>query len=284
MGDLDLFNKLIRDSILSTTYQIDEVSDHRFYFENRYAEAIKEYYELTYRKSNEFELFGTSKGFNCYKICSVASSARLCFLLLGDDLNSRFEWHLLNATSKKENWEKPSKNDAQLDAFDFHTYYECKCQEILEHKTPLPVSYSKCLEKNFGIKDLSVNGRNILATMKEFHLGSSDKNYLHTYFDIKQLFTHLCAIIKDNKELENRKLQYIFFTPKKELMKGTEFEKAYEELQSEINDIVSSDVIKIAKEKFNIDFGYEFISVDDDRLNKDPQSLLKYLKENRTND
>lgn len=282
MSDKDLFNKLIRESILPTPYQIDEIAKNKFYFINEYAEPIKEYYQLTYRRSKEFE---NVKGHDNYKICSVASSARLCFLVLGDDLNTRFEWHLLNATSKEDVWTKPDDlRDAQLDAFDFHTYYECKCQEVFDSKKPLSISYIKCLEENFGIKNLPTKHKKILATMKQLHLGSSDKNYLNTHFDIKQLFTHLCAIIKDNKELENRKLQYIFFTPKKELMKGTEFEKAYEELQSEINDIVSSDVIKIAKEKFNIDFGYEFISVDDDRLNKNPQALLKYLKENRTND
>ena len=282
MSYLPLFNILIKQSVLPNSYRIDEITKNKFYYENEYAEAIKEYYQYTYRKSKEFEKV---KGHDSYKICSLSSSARLCFLLLGDNLDIRFEWHLLNATSKEDVWTKPNDSrDAQLDAFDFHTYYECKCQELFNKKDPLSISYLKCLEDNFGIKDLNSDGKYIIATMKDLHLGSSDKNYLNTHFDIKQLFTHLCAIIKDNKLLENRKLQYVFFTPNKELIKGTQIEEVYKELQNEIDDIVNSEVIRMAKDKYNIDFGYEFISVDDDRLNKDPKEILKYLKENRVND
>lgn len=279
MGNLDLLNELMNKSVPNTRYKINEVSDKRFYYENKYAKPIETYYKLTYRKSNEFEMFGTSKGYDCYKICSVASSARLCYLFLANDMNIRFEWHLLNATSKKEVWENPNKNDAQLDAFDFRTYYECKCQEIFEYRTPLSISYAKYLEQYFGITNLPRRERNIIATMKEFHLGNSDKNYLHTYFDIKQLFTHLCAIIKDNKQLEDRKLQYIFFTPKENLIKGSALEDAYQELINEAEEIKNSEVIKIAKETYHIDFDYELVPIDDKRMASDPDEPLGKLEE-----
>ena len=275
MKDIDLFNKLIRESISESKYEIDEVSDYRYYYDNEYAKPIIRCYKLLNLSSKEFNLINTKYGGKRRKICSVASSGRLCFLYL---FGSQFEYRLLNATRSEEIWKEPSVDDAQLDAKNGNIYYECKCQEIFNRKDGLPKSYVPVLKEYFGIDNLIVSNNLIKAKLSDFHIGL-DKSYCDTRFDFKQLFTHLCALIKLNKEKKDALvLKYIFFKPKEELIKGTVIENVYKELEEERTAIKNSEIIKIALQKYNIMFEYEDVYVDDDRLSRDPKELLKQLE------
>ena len=281
MTKLDLFNELIRKSIKSSDEKTFEVSNKRFYYPNKYAKGIENYYRYTKRESKEFNSFQTSWGYECFKICSVASSARLAFLKLALKRNIKFEWHLVNgATKTKKEWNGPKRNDAQLDAYDGNSFYECKCQEILETKTKLSKSYYPLLKEYFEIEINNSSQKNYVPSLKEMKIDNSNKKYTETLFDIKQLFTHLCAIIKCNNELQRDvKLHYIFFKPSDKHLKETPLESLYDELEKEIKAIKTSDVIKKAKDRFHIDFVCEIVDVGDEIFTKEPSDIyLEFIK------
>ena len=282
---LDLFNEYIftaqEEKGFFNNYKIKEVSNSRFYLDNSYGEAIKKYFDLTKRTSKELELINTSYGGNRYKICSCASSARFCFLYLASKLDSniKFEWHLLNATSSDSSWEEEKENDSVLDAFDNKTYYEFKCQEIFNDKELLSISYSNLLKEYFNIEIKSNTDNKIIGTYKDLKLGNLNKNYNDSYFDIKQLLTHLLAIIKENKnKKEHITLKYIFIIPLIEDILHGDLYEDYKELEREIETIKNSELIKIAKDKYNISFECEQVQVIDSRFSLDPKEITSKME------
>ena len=226
MARLDKFIKEIKDSLPDNGYEIVKISEGKYYFKNEdYGDALKAYFDSKPIKSKEFN--GTPYHSDYYKICSVSSSARLCFLYFVNKKSVEFEVHLPNPLGG---------NPAQPDAKIKNTYYECKCQEIVDgEKETLLKGYNELLNYYFGItklgylKDMGVN---------------LDKDYDKTHFNIKQLFTHLIAIAENNKGVkEEMILQYLFFTPKEELQsKSTK--NVYKELKKEISAIWNSEMIK----------------------------------------
>ena len=266
---LNDFNKMIKDSLkIVEGYSLNEISDSRFYYEKDYATPIIDYYKITGRKSNEFNKV---RGHDDLSICSVASSGRLCFLKLIDHENIKFEWHELNGTSQEKIWTKPSINDAQYDAFDGTTFFECKCQEILNEHVGLSKDYIPVLKDFFGLNFKEENGL-IIAKASDF-LIDVDKDYRELHFDLKQLFTHLCGIVKAYGNVSKHTLKYIFFKPKEELINKHELIKsAYKELDNELSIIQNS---VFFKEKCHIKFEYKYVHVDEDRFAIDPKVLYK---------
>lgn len=288
-----LFNELMYQSIPKLdNYLIEEVSPHKYYYEDSYGVAIEEFYRLAGFTSHEFGKLKTQFKGERMKICSVSSSSRLCFLKYGLEMakknrlneEARLEKHLVNGTIKSDKeWEKENRNDAQLDAFDGETFYECKCQEIFEDKGPLSKSYARYMNKYFNTnlgESNFVKGK-IHAKASEFGITfEEDKEYTKALFDIKQLVTHLCAIIKYNKNKNKQlTLKYVFFKPAKSLINNNGDVKAvYEELEKEIYAIQKSKLIEGAK-KHGVSFAYEWVYVDSLEFGQDPKEMTKELQE-----
>ena len=182
---------------------------------------------------------------------------------------------MLNGVSKAKSWEKPSRNDAQLDAFDGETFYECKCQEIFYKKEGLSKSYIPCLKKYFDIDGLSDDGTNIVASLADLHIDLEENiNYREACFDVKQLFTHLCAINKEAHRVgKNYTLKYIFFKPNEKIVADCEcIKKIYTQLEAEIAAIRNSPIFNCSNNM--VGFECEFVAVDSDEMKKRPADLF----------
>ncbi len=224
-----IFDQLILNSINNTHIIPDSV-----YFDEAYYEQLtkelknKQLYEKYLTK----ELNEISPGF--IKMCSVASSSRLCFLYFAGDNNATMEVSLNTGT----------KGNAQLDAAKGNTYYECKCHEIFDNhdtdKNHLKLSYKKNLKKYFGINYQEKDENYCKLTLRDFGIPKNMSIY-DLRFDMKQFLCHLFGIAKNG----GGTLQYIFFQPKKELMEKKSFcTEIYKKLEDEISAIWNSEIIK----------------------------------------
>ena len=262
MTKLDSFISEIKNSLPDNGYECKNISTRgkKYYFENKdYGDALKACFDKKEIDSKEFN--GTPH-YPYYKICSVSSSARLCFLYFINKGNVEFEVQLPNPLGG---------NPAQPDAKIGNTYYECKCQEIVDgEKETLLDGYNEFLNYYFGITKL--------GNLKDMGV-NYDKDYDKTHFNVKQLFTHLIAIAENNKDTkEEITLQYIFFTPKEELQSEST-KRVYKELKEEIAAIWESDMMKNFYKKCpNIKLGISlFEPVDQDCFALDPKELLMSL-------
>ena len=274
---LDCFIKEIKDSLPFNGFEPNIIGKekNKYYFSNKdYGNKLKEVFDKRGIKSKEFVLVKGQTDY--YKICSVSSSARLCFLYFQDEKNIEFECHLPNPTG--------SGNPAQPDAKLGSIYYECKCQEIVDGEGEmLDVSYVKLLNEYFGIEKSKIN---IFEGKISAHLSDLkvdfEEDYDKTHFNVKQLITHLIAIANKHSN-SNRdevvKLQYIFFTPVKS-KQSEDTKKTYEELNKEIDAIWESDMIAFFKENFkHIELCKpKFISVDNECFKTTPNDLLKQME------
>ena len=238
MSELDTFVKLIKESVEDKgNFKIEPVG-RRFYFENRYFKKLEPLYRERVEGDVKINEFKDTRGHRGVKrICSVSSSARLCFSWLYKK-GARFEIALPNPVRG---------NPAQLDAQIGNEYYECKCQEIIngEHEK-LRESYKPLLEAEFGIKNIRIDSKGYLSFSLKDMGAKYDEEYSATHFNTKQLFTHLLAIAKKHpEEKDNVTLKYIIFKPSKEKLKGNEeIVDIYKTLDKEMKAIRDSEAIK----------------------------------------
>lgn len=236
-----LFDQLILESINPKKTHIKPKTV--FYDDDYYTQLITEL-----KKRNLFECYSihelkeTKKGTGLIKMCSVASSSRLCFLHFAENKNVKMEASLNTGTS----------GNAQLDAVKETTYYECKCHEIFDDhdkdSNHLKLAYKKNLQKYFGINYQEKDENYCKLTLSNFGI-AEDKSIYALRFDMKQFLCHLFGIAKNS----GGTLQYIFFTPKKELAETNEIAKAiYEKLNKEIETIWNCDSIKKMCKENNI--------------------------------
>ena len=271
---LDQFVKEIYESLPNKEMDMETISNGtRYYFNNEnYGEPLKKCFDILNIKSYEFRKIGN---YNNLKICSVSSSARLCFLYLLNRKNIEFEVKLHNPTQKDH------FASAQLDAKEGNIYYECKCQEILYYKErSIKAAYKPFLEKYFGIHNLMLNNDNTLSLDLNscgIELNKSD-NKLR--FDLKQVFTHSIAISEKHRDKNDYvKLQYIFFTPIKENM-SAKTKRLYNDLNNEIDAILNSKMMKhFNNVRPNVEFSKpKFVPVSDDCFGLSPKDILNELK------
>lgn len=245
------FTKAVRDSVVkkegvkSIKHIIDaEVIRDYFYYENDYAEPIKKYFKCRNIKSFE----ALCKKNNLTRICSLASSARLCFI----DFMSQKE-------SGEIEFEKSMSNDissiTKFDAAVGNVYYECKCQEIINRGYEvLKSSYlNSALFNEFEVKDIDVREKRYEKTNKVisyliFSLNSIgiklDGNYNSTRFSVKQLICHLIALANNNYGVQ-KTLQYIIYKPSLEYIEDDKkLKKVYETFEKEVAAIWDSKNIK----------------------------------------
>lgn len=235
------FDQLILESINKSNLHI---KPNTVYYDDDYYNKL--IIELKSRQLYESfakrELQETSKGSGKIKMCSVASSSRLCFINFVNDKQIKFECSLTTGT----------KGKAQLDAAKNNIFYECKCHEIFDNhdtdKNHLRLAYKKNLQKYFGIIYQEKDEDYCKLTLSDFDV-SEEKSIYDLHFDMKQLLCHLFGIAKNG----GGKLQYIFFTPKKELIENNEFcRNMYKELEEEINQIWHCEKIKAMINSCNI--------------------------------
>lgn len=236
-----LFDKLILESINKSNTHIKPKT---FYYDDYYYKQL--IFELKSRKLYESyvkrELKETSKGSGKIKMCSVASSSRLCFLYFIKD----------NEVTMEDSLNTGTNGNAQLDAAKGTFFYECKCHEIFDNhntdKNHLRISYKKNLKKYFGITYQEKDEDYCALTLCDFGI-SEDKSIYDLHFDMKQLLCHLFGIARNG----GGTLQYIFFTPKKELIENNEFcRNMYKELEKEINQIWHCEKITTMINNFKI--------------------------------
>lgn len=271
--DLDFFASDIKRSLPSNGLEPENISKKgtRYYFSNEdYGEPLKKCFDLLGIKSKEFQKV---PGHNNLKICSVSSSARLCFLFFRKQEQVEFEYSLPNPTG--------NGNPAQLDAKTDQTYFECKCQEIVDgEKETLSEKYISKLKKYFGLNKLNINTyeKTISAYLQDLNIDYNE-DYDKTHFNVKQLFTHLISLAEEH-QLEGDKavLQYVFFTPAKENQSDST-KRVYVELNAEIKAIWGSEALKFFKRvRPNIELPEPmFIQVSEPCFADNPKDILKDL-------
>ena len=264
MKRLDEFAKAVRSVIdnQNSKYEIKPVGN-RFYYENKFAEDLLPIY-LRRCECEEKDLkeFNYVKNHSNYKICSISSSARLCFIRFYNE-GAHFEISLPNPVRG---------NAAQLDAKLENTYFECKSQEVINgEKERLRKSYKKLLETEFGVKNITIVKNTLSFNLKDMGIEEFDGEYDKTHFNIKQLFTHLLAIAKKHPLIEDCvTLRYVIFKPSnKALSFYPELYIVYEELKKEIKAIASSKSIKFFLNKhknIKLDLKLKDVFVDIDSL------------------
>ncbi len=215
------FDKLIMQSVNNT-----HIINNSFYYDNLYYTKLSA--EL--KERNLFEVFSkrelqeVNRGSGLIKMCSVASSSRLCFLYFAKDNDVRMEISLNTGTH----------GNAQLDAAKDNVFYECKCHEIFDNHNKnnnhLSLAYKKNLQKYFNINYQEDDENYCKLKLKDFYIPSNISIY-DLRFDMKQFLCHLFGLANNGGGI----LQYIFFQPKKELIEINPFCKGiYAKLQEEI--------------------------------------------------
>lgn len=220
------FDKLILNSVNN-----NHIQESSFYYDSIYTEELKRQLKKkgVFEKFEKRELKEVAPG--KVKMCSVASSSRLCFLHFYEKENIDLECSLSTGT----------KGNAQLDAVNGSVFYECKCHEIFDEHDHLSIAYKKNLIELFGIIcNASEDGSFCNLTLKDFEI-NHNKSIYQLSFDMKQFLCHLFGISKNG----GGTLQYIFFIPDNELIQQNNWcIDVYKKLDEEINMIWNSPKIK----------------------------------------
>ena len=150
-------------------------------------------------------------GDNRWKMCSVASSSRLCYLY--------FKYN--NKKYENPEFEVVLHNNGcnpHLDALVDGCYCECKCHEIVGHHSVYmsKKTYESLLKQIFNVdlKPDDIHGDNIKLRFNMFKGLDVKKEYTcGKYFDFKQFICHIIGILGIEKPTTYVGLQYVFFVP-----------------------------------------------------------------------
>ena len=157
-----------------------------------------------------------------WKMCSIASSSRLCFLKYKEEAE----------------FEKIIKNDRCRPHFDAYkekdnTFFECKCHEIVQSHTPRLSrnAYEGLLNEWFGITLTKNNiretkdGEKIALSFEMFGINDIELP-CGKYFDFKQFICHVLGLLGDEvKKRQKPTLQYVFFLPNKKYLDSERLKK-----------------------------------------------------------
>ncbi len=232
MKSEELITKTEFDLLILNSINNKHIIPETVYYDNFYLEKL----ENELQKRNLLEKFQKRelKGKNGkIKMCSVASSSRLCFLYFANKENITFEYELNTGTRGK----------AQLDAaYKDEIFYECKCHEVFDKHEHLSLAYKKNLKKYFGINITNNNKDYCELFLQDFMIPYPEKKSIYDlHFDFKQFLCHLFGLANHN----GGTLQYNFFTPSQKIIdQNIQCQKLYEVLYKEFEMIWSSKVIK----------------------------------------
>lgn len=290
------FDKKIKKSFDLQDGYFSTVNEN--YFDEKYKEKLK----VILEQSKVFDKYINEwkppshhkKNKNLVKMCSIASSSRLCFLYFYERIE-KAEIEVEKICPIKL---IASQTKAHLDAYDKENniYYECKCHEICtSNHYMLKDKYGEILKKIF---DITISEDNIIAkerkgknekyiklSLNDLGIETEDEsfnNYLNAlkridknikinvknrsvyklHFDVKQLICHLIGIKNNNETGKEKILKYIFFTPKDELIEcDKDIKNLYEVLEIEFSMIKNSRKISQFLEENGIKLEYETIPV-----------------------
>ena len=175
---------------------------------------------------NEYSRFYGPNKTKC-KMCSIASSSRLCFIEYKDVEGIEFEKIIDNGNVCKPHLDAFNKSTA--------TYYECKCHEIVNtHSVMLSAKYRPLLKKYFHIQ--CDGDGDIALDYKTF--GICDiKLKCGKYFDFKQFICHIIGLIT-LPEGPKPTLQYVFFKPDSRYLDANNtlkrWKKEFEEIEQSL--------------------------------------------------
>ena len=233
---LNLFHDECKKS-LNNLAGLKEVTPHLFYYDNSYAKPIADYFAERGIESKELDF---KNGSPFLPMCSLTSSARLCFLYFYNKDNHSDYLYEQSYRIVKENG--GVLTHAHPDAIKGDYYYECKCQEVVNGEgEKLKKSYLACAKY---FKEIFAN-LNEIKSDKEylyFRLDNLNINLNYQYneaqINVKQLICHLLALANKAEETKREQhLQYIIFVPNN----YQDIEEIYASLQNEIKMIFESD-------------------------------------------
>ena len=211
-------------------------------------------------KGKEFRDLGEGR----IKICSIASSSRLCYWHFRDKICEGFD-------PKKKFYffgDNGNKNAANLDGSFKHTVFECKCQEILDNHEDyfLAHFYKELLKNKFDITtEFIEKNNNLFPSLKQFELNEDEEDTRDIYayhFDVKQFITHLLGLSERKKINEEIILQYVIYRPSEDIDNVLKT-YVYDVVDHEFNKIRNSKVFSKFLKKHNInlvDINYVNIS------------------------
>ena len=241
---LDLFHDECRNSI-SSLKGLREVAPHLYYYDNSYAKPFKDYFD---KRGIESKELGHKNGSPFIPMCSLTSSARLCFLYFYNMPNCDEYLYEQSYQIVKENG--TTLTYAHPDAINGDFFFECKCQEVIEgEKERLRESY---LANAKYFKELFSHLGEIKSEQGELYFGlrnlgvELDYEYDEAQIDVKQLICHLLSLAnRAEKTGRKQHLQYVIFVPNNyEALKDI-----YGPLENEIEKIVlnENNLSKFAK-------------------------------------
>ena len=254
---LSRFIELVKLCVDDKSYNdFDTSRGTRTYYPNSYAGYAKSAFDAHINDGwgDSKELEKPKRGEHL-SFCSVASSARLCFL---DFYEKQRIGHL--------KLETPMPNDfcpqfpTKMDAIVLDICYECKCQEVVDgEKELLSISYQASKEsilfKEFHIKD-DGEYEIIKRKTKDEETGEYkekdfldfsckdlnidiDKQYYQLHINLKQMICHLIAMANSKLEHKPSVLQYVIYIPQLKLIdENKEIKQVYKELIDEFEKIL----------------------------------------------
>ena len=152
------------------------------------------------------------------KMCSIASSSRLCYLHFRGNKKIQFEEIIRNGDVCKPH----------LDAYDKekNIYYECKCHEIVgHHSVNLSSQYKDLLENLFHITGL-IEEKGYFKLNYEMFGIKGFKIKCGKYFDFKQFVCHIIGVMNRQND-KKPTLKYLFFKPDIECIERCEQLKSW---------------------------------------------------------
>ena len=203
----------------------EKYTQNDVYFNDLYRENLIN--SMTEKQKENFKNeYNKYYGDRC-KMCSVASSSRLCYLYFKDDPDTQFEVAINNGNGC----------NPHLDAKD-HDYYECKCHEIVKnHDIHLSYDvYSKLLKEIFNIEEFEVDDKGIKLNYEMFGIKDA-KLPIGKYFDFKQFICHVIGLLTLKDYPNYLGLQYIFFVPSQEQLKSKKLKDWYKTFKDFIDDL-----------------------------------------------
>lgn len=237
------FDQIMKKGLAARGYAFR--ADYPVYLDRNYETALRE----SLRRDGLLDTFAERELIPADhpKMCSIASSSRLCYLYFqgNDALRGKVEFEkglvcLDNPAGKP-----------QLDAFVMEdgvaTYYECKCREITDHHAHnLKASYHQAL-KRFGLADARPSGCCFELTLGDFGIGGGldpARSIYSLSFDMKQFVCHLLGIA-NAEDAPARRFQYVFFRPPTPASPEDHafLDRLYRRLKNEIAAIEAADSI-----------------------------------------
>ena len=277
--NMNKFNFYMKESVNDECKKlIIDIGNYKYYYDNSYSEIISHYFLKRCFVSKELSFKNESKHI---PICSISSSARLCFLyFLEKCKDDNFMLEQSFPIMKKNG---SILTYAHPDSIVKNVYYECKAQEIVEGEDErLKKSYldsAQYFDELFeDVSVISINNGYLEFSMHALGV-NLNKKYYETKINVKQLICHLLALA--NKTYESKKewkLKYLLFRPSKRYDK--ELVDIYNELDNEI-DLLFNTPNKITKfcKEHSIEIKSEYVCIDElDELIVDNISDKKFFK------